>query len=121
MEASTAIVRRYLETMPARDWTTIATTLDPDVERLGPYGDDYRGVDAYVPFLRATIEALDGYEMRIDRIVATGERVVVAELSETVTMGGKRLETPEALVFDLAADGRIARVAIYLRKSFTPG
>jgi len=46
---------------------------------------------------------------------------VLAELSETVTIDGSRLETPEALVFDLAPDGRIARVAIFLRRSFNPG
>jgi hypothetical protein len=46
---------------------------------------------------------------------------VVAELSETVTIDGARLETPEALVFDVGPDGRIARVAVFLRQSFTPG
>jgi ketosteroid isomerase-like protein len=115
-----ATVRRYLDAMVQGEWDALAACLAPDVERLGPYGDDYRGVDEYVPFLRATIEALEGYVMRVDRVVAAGEAVVVAELSETVTMNGTRLETPEALVFDLAPDGRIARVAVFLRKSFTP-
>jgi ketosteroid isomerase-like protein len=113
-------VRRYLDSMVVGDWDALTECLAPDVERLGPYGDDYRGVDAYVPFLRATIGALEGYAMRVDRVVATDEHVVVAELSETVTMNGTRLETPEALVFDLDARGRIARVAIFLRRSFSP-
>ncbi|HEX4492216.1 MAG TPA: nuclear transport factor 2 family protein [Acidimicrobiia bacterium] len=113
-------VRRYLDAMARGEWDALAECLTPDVERLGPYGDDYDGVDAYVPFLRATIEALDGYVMRVDRVVAAGDALVVAELSETVTMNGTRRETPEALVFDLAPDGRIARVAIFLRTSFTP-
>jgi ketosteroid isomerase-like protein len=114
------IVRRYLDAMVAHDWEGLARCLDPDVVRLGPFGDDYRSVDAYVPFLRATLESLDGYVMRVDRVVAVSADVVMAELSETVTIDGTRLETPEALVFDLAPDGRIARVAIYLRRSFTP-
>ncbi len=118
MEAVT-VVRRYLDAMVAGDWEGLARCLDPDIVRLGPYGDDYRGVDTYVPFLRATIESLEGYVMRVDRVVAAGAGVVVAELSETVTIDGARLETPEALVFDLAPDGRIARVAIFLRRSFT--
>jgi limonene-1,2-epoxide hydrolase len=118
--ATAATVRRYLEAMPARRWDVVAACLTPDVERLGPYGDDFRGVEGYVAFLRATIEALDGYRMRIDRIVAVGSAVVLAELSETVTISGAPLETPEALVFDLAPDGLIARVAIFLRQSFTP-
>jgi ketosteroid isomerase-like protein len=113
-------VRRYLDAMVRGEWDALAACLTPEVERLGPYGDDYHGVDEYVPFLRSTIEALDDYVMRVDRVVAAGDAIVVAELSETVTMSGTRLETPEALVFDLAPDGRIARVAIFLRKSFTP-
>jgi len=119
MDAVT-VVRRYLDAMVAGDWDALAECLDPDIVRLGPYGDDYHGVDEYVPFLRSTIEALEDYEMRVDRVAAAGDAMVVAELSETVTMNGARLETPEALVFDLAPDGRIARVAIFLRKSFTP-
>jgi ketosteroid isomerase-like protein len=118
--SAVGVVRRYLDTMVAADWEGLAQCLDPDVVRLGPFGDDYRGVDVYVPFLRTTLESLEGYSMRIDRIVAVATDVVVAELSETVTFDGTRLETPEALVFDLAPDGRIARVAIYLRRSFTP-
>lgn len=115
-----AVVRRYLDTMVAHDWEGLAACLAPDIVRLGPYGDDYRGVGDYVPFLRRTLESLDDYEMRVDRVSSVGAGVVVAELSETVTIDGSRLETPEALVFDLASDGRIARVAIFLRRSFTP-
>ncbi|MDQ1534807.1 MAG: hypothetical protein QOF28_2568 [Actinomycetota bacterium] len=115
------VVRRYLDAMVARDWEGLAACLAPDIERRGPYGDDYRGVDAYVPFLRRTLESLDDYVMRVDRISDLGANVVLAELSETVTIDGSRLETPEALVFDLAPDGRIARVAIFLRRSFNPG
>ena len=114
------MVRRYLDAMVAHEWETLRACLTADVERLGPYGDDYHGVDEYVPFLRATIEALVDYVMRVDRVVASGDSVVLAELSETVTLDGTRLETPEALVFDLAPDHRIARVQIFLRKSFTP-
>jgi ketosteroid isomerase-like protein len=106
--------------MVARDWVGVAACLAPDVERLGPYGDDYHGVAEYVPFLQRTLESLDGYVMRVDRVSEVGTGVVVAELSETVTIDGARLETPEALVFDLAPDGRIARVAIFLRRSFNP-
>jgi uncharacterized protein (TIGR02246 family) len=118
--AADAVVRRYLDTMVAGDWEGLAACLAPDVVRLGPYGDDYHGVDDYVAFLRATLEALDGYVMRVDRVhTAAGDPdVVLAELSETVTIDGARMETPEALVFDLAPDGRIARVAIFLRRSF---
>jgi ketosteroid isomerase-like protein len=119
--AGGGVVRRYLDAMVAGDWDGVSACLVPDVERLGPYGDDYHHVDEYVPFLRRTLESLDGYTMRVDRISEVAPNVVLAELSETVTIDGARLETPEALVFDLAPDGRIARVAIFLRRSFNPG
>ena len=77
------MVRRYLDAMVDHDWDGLAACLAPAVERLGPYGDDYRGVDPYVAFLRATIESLEGYEMRVDRVVAAGSDLVVAELTET--------------------------------------
>lgn len=121
MGEGSAVVRRYLDAMVAHDWEALAACLTPDVVRLGPYGDDYLGVDDYVPFLRRALESLDGYVMRVDRVSAVGNDVVLAELSETVTVDGARLETPEALVFDLSPDGRIARVAIFLRRSFSPG
>lgn len=119
MEA-VAVVLEYLGTMVDHDWEGLAACLAPDVVRLGPYGDDYRGVDDYVAFLRTTLESLEGYAMRVDRVIAAAPTVVLAELSETVTIDGARLETPEAIVFDLAPDGRIARVAVFLRRSFTP-
>jgi ketosteroid isomerase-like protein len=120
MEA-VASVRRYLDTMVAHDWEGLAACLDPGIVRVGPFGDDYHGVDGYLRFLRSTLESLEGYVMTVERVLAVGADVVLAELSETVTMDGARVETPEALVFDLASDGRVARVAIYLRRSFTPG
>ena len=72
METAVAVVRRYLDTMVAHDWEGLAACLAPDIVRLGPYGDDYHGVDEYVPFLRATLESLDGYVMRVDRVSAAG-------------------------------------------------
>src|SRR4051794_12920097 len=108
MSEAVAVVRRYLDAMVAHDWQGLAACLAPDVVRLGPYGDDYQGVDEYVAFLRRTLESLDGYVMRVDRVSAVGSDVVLAELSETVSVDGSRLETPEALVFDIATDRRIA-------------
>ena len=114
------MVLEYLGTMADHDWEGLCACLAPDVVRLGPYGDDYRGVDDYMAFLRSTLESLEDYAMRVDRVIAAGPAVVLAEISETVTIDGARLETPEAIVFDLSLDGRIARVAVFLRRSFTP-
>jgi len=38
------------------------------------------------------------------------------ELTEIVEIAGSPLETPEALVFDLDDDDRIAHIAIYIQR-----
>jgi hypothetical protein len=54
---------------------------------------------------------LPGYEMRVDRVTYTrDERLAVVELTETVDVDGRRHPTPEALVFDLDADGALGRI-----------
>ena len=110
-----AVVRRYLDGLAAHSWTDVAACLAPDVERLGPYGDNIRGRDAYAEFLEHTITALAGYELRVERVLVAGTTVVV-ELNETVDDGDGRLHTDEAVVFDVD-DGLIIRVAVYLQKS----
>jgi ketosteroid isomerase-like protein len=108
------VVGRYLQALVAHDWSVVADCLAEDVVRRGPYGDDMAGREPYVTYLAGLLPTLEGYEMRVDRTVAT-ERVVTVELTETVTREGRRIETPECLVFDVA-DGRITRVAVYLRR-----
>jgi limonene-1,2-epoxide hydrolase len=109
------VVQRYLDGLAAHDWNAVADSLAPDVERLGPYNDDFRGRDAYAAFLERTICALAGYELVVDRVIADGSRVAV-ELSETVDDKHARLRTDETVVFDVA-DGSIVRVAVYLQTS----
>ena len=109
------VVERYLDGLRTHDWAAVAETLAPDVERMGPYRDAYRGRDPYVEFLAGTIETLPGYQLDVDRLIVAGG-VVTVELRETVDDGDARLETCEAVVFDTAA-GVITRVAVYLQTS----
>jgi limonene-1,2-epoxide hydrolase len=109
------VVQGYLGGLAAHDWPAVAASLAPDVERLGPYNDDFSGRENYVAFLEQTICALKGYELVVDRLIADGNRVAV-ELSETVDDGGERLHTDETVVFDVA-EGSIVRVAVYLQSS----
>jgi hypothetical protein len=53
--------------------------------------------------------------MRVDRVVYAGD-VAMAELTESV----EGTDTPESLVFDLADDGRIARISIYIQRPDFP-
>ena len=114
-EPGRAVVERYLDRMVAHDWEAMAACLAEDVVRVGPFGDTYTPREPYVAFLSELMPTLPGYAMRIGRVVETG-RTVVVELTETVTVSGSPLDTPEALVFDLDGDGRIAHIAIYIQR-----
>jgi hypothetical protein len=109
------IVERYLECVGrTHDWDALRGYLTENVVRVGPYRDRYEGRERYVAFLADLMPRLAGYEMRVDRVVYAGT-VAVAELSETVEVDGERTVTPEALVFDLDDDGRIAGLAVYVQ------
>jgi len=102
--------------MVAHDWEAMAACVTDDIVRVGPFGDEYRGKDEYVAFISDLMPQLGGYAMKVDRVVYT-QRVAMAELTESVD----GTETPESLVFDLADDGRIARISIYIqRPEFAP-
>lgn len=113
---SAAVVERYLSALARHDWPALAACLAPDVERVGPYGDTYRGRDPYVAFLRETLEALAGYALHVERLIAT-PGVVVAQLHETIDTPEGRRRTQEAVVFDLDARTLVCGVAVFLRRS----
>jgi ketosteroid isomerase-like protein len=109
------MVEQYLAAIVGHDWDGLRECITDDVVRIGPYRDRYEGRDAYVAFLADTMPRLRGYEMIVDRVTYTGDGRAFAELSETVEMNGKPVLTPEVLVFDLAPDGRIADIEIYIQ------
>ena len=88
------VVERYLAGLAAHDWGAVAATLAPEIERMGPYRDAYRGRETYARFLAQTIDALGGYQLEVDRVLVAGP-VVTVELRETVDDGDARLETPK--------------------------
>jgi len=106
------MVDEYLDRLLAHDWDGLATTLAPDVVRVGPFGDTYSGRDAYVAFIAGLMPRLPGSSMERSRSIDAGDAVTV-ELTEVVEVGGAPIRTPEALVFDLDGDGLIARITIY--------
>lgn len=109
------IVRRYLAALGAQDWTALAACVAPDVERIGPYGDVYRGRAPYVDFLREIVGGLQGYALHVERVVEA-ECTATAELHETIATADGRRRTHEAVVFDVGPEG-IRRIAVYLRKA----
>jgi ketosteroid isomerase-like protein len=109
------VVDRYLRAVADHDWSALAACLADDVVRVGPFGDTYSPKAPYLAFVEELMPTLGGYSMSVERIVDAGS-VVVAELTETVEMGGKVIVTPEALVFDLDADGLIVKVDIFIKR-----
>ena len=110
----TPVVERYLRCLVAHDWAGLAAVLSPDVVRVGPFGDTYRPRRPYLEYLSRLMPTLKAYRLGLERIVARGT-VAVAQLSETMEVDGKPVETKEALVFDVGPDGLIARIEIYIQ------
>jgi ketosteroid isomerase-like protein len=109
------VVERYLDAITAHDWDGLRDCVAHDVVRIGPYGDRYEGREAYVAFIADTMPKLRGYRMRVDRVTYTSDTLAFAELSETVELDGEPVRTPEALVFELDADGRIAHIEVFIQ------
>ena len=110
------VVERYLAAIVSHDWDGLRACITDDVVRTGPFGDRYEGREPYVAFIAETMPSLRRYEMRVARVTYAGG-LAFAELSETVEVGDELTVTPEVLVFELADDGRIARIDIYIKRS----
>ena len=110
----------YLEALASQDWPRVEACVSAGIRRHGPFGDDFEGAEAYLAFLRSTMESLSGYHLDIDRVSEAGTRRCFVELRETITVGGYPMVTHECLVFALDGAGRIAEVAIYIRQDPPP-
>lgn len=114
-DKDSGVVMRYLEGIVAHDWEAVASCLAEDVVRIGPFGDTYSGRRTYLDFLSGLMPTLQEYSMRVDRLETEG-RLAVVELTETMSIEGRTVATPEALLFDLDARGLIGRIGIYIQR-----
>lgn len=110
------ILDRYFEALRAHDWERLAACLADDVERTGPYLDVLRGREAYAAFLAKVLPTLRNYRLEVREVRRISDRSAVALLSEILDVDGRSTEFPEAILFDLDADGRIVRVDVYLKQ-----
>ena|SRR6478672_11360864 len=109
------IVERYLHAIASHEWDVVDECIADDIIRVGPYGDRYEGRDDYLAFIADLMPKLKGYAMKLDRVTYASDALAFVELRETVEVDGKPMVTPEVLVFELAGDGRIARVDIFIQ------
>lgn len=113
------IVERYLATMTSHDWDDLRACLADPFRRIGPYGDVKADQDAYVAFLSDLMPRLPNYSLDVHRVTYVDGRAF-AELTESMDVDGRMRHTPEVLVFDLAPDGRISQVEIYIQRHGDP-
>jgi predicted ester cyclase len=112
------VVEGYLHAVATQDWHGMRASVRDDVVRIGPFGDTYTGRDAYIEFLSNLMPTLPGYSMDVARVTYLDDGCrAIAELSETVTIDGVPTVTPEVLLFDLDAKGRIERIEIFTRRA----
>ena len=114
--SQTAVLERYFQALRSHDWASLAECLAEDVHRTGPYQDVVEGKRAYVEFLSRVLPTLENYSLTVTRIREIGDTSAVAELTERLDVDGVSKPFPEAIFFDFAADGRIRRVDIYVKK-----
>jgi hypothetical protein len=103
-------VSRYRTATEAGDVDGFMATLAPDVEVVSPISGRmvFRGQDDVRILLSAVYGTLNG--LRWTRTVGDGDsQIVVGE----ARIAGVRMT--DAMVFDLAADGRIRRISPHLR------
>jgi hypothetical protein len=103
-------LRRYLSASAAGDIEGLMSTLTPDVEVISPISGRmvFRGQSDLELLLGAVYGSLDG--LHWSEPIGDGER--------RVAVGHARLlgvRMTDAMVFDLAPDGRIRRIAPHLR------
>ena len=110
------ILERYFDAIRSHGWETLGDCVTEDVHRTGPYLDVIEGRQAYVEFLARIVPSLPNYSLVVRRIHPLAGGSAVAEIAESLDLGGVQTEIPEALFFDFADDGRIRRVDIYIKK-----
>jgi hypothetical protein len=112
-------VEDFVESYRAHDWARLAGCLsDSGFERVGPYLDVIDSKTEYVAFLQRVVPTLGPrYELAPVRI-SRGEdgTTAFAELIERVEIEGTLTDIPEVIVFDLAADGLIGRMRLFLQQ-----
>lgn len=103
-------IARYRTASEAGDIDGIMATLTPDVELISPISGRmvFRGDDDVELLLRGVYGSLKG--LRWTDALGEGERRVI--VGEARLLG---VRLTDAMVFDLAADGRIRRISPHLR------
>jgi SnoaL-like domain len=111
------VVEDFLEHYNAQDWDALARCFSPTgFHRVGPYGDTIDSSAEYVSFLARVVPTLgERYRLELVRVLYA-DRAATAELVEHFEVNGEVRKTPEAIVYDLDADGLITSMHLYVQR-----
>lgn len=116
MDQDTAdeLIDTYFECLDTRDYETLLTILADDIELVTGVGERHAGLDDVREYYTAVRGDRDSnHETHRRRY---GDDFAVVEGEATLNDGGDTIESEFCDVFDFA-DGGLARVAIYSRRS----
>jgi hypothetical protein len=104
----------YFDSLDSTDYETLFTILADDFELVTGVGEVYRGIDDVQDYYRETRGDRDSNHETVRR--RYGDDFAVVEGEATLNDGDGTVESEFCDVFDFA-DGELARVAIYSRRS----
>jgi ketosteroid isomerase-like protein len=116
-EHNVEVVRRSIDAYNRRDFETMRTLNDPDVEldwseSRGLDAGVYRGHDEAMAFYRQFFDAFEVIEIEPERFVERADSVVVPNRARLVGRDGVETTTHSAVAFHFR-DGRIARIQLH--------
>lgn len=102
--------------MAAHDWPGVRAALTDDFTRDGPYEEHvFPDPDTYVAFLAGLLPTIQGHSVEITRTDRTPATAYV-ELTEGMAVDGAPHHVRVCGVFELAPDGRISHLEVYVRR-----
>jgi len=110
-------VAQYVDGMNAHDWRTVRASFDDRFERIGPFPEHhFTDPDVYTQFLADLLPTLEQHTVEVVRADTIGD-VCYLTIRERLRRDGTDVDSYLCLACDLTAQGRIARIEAFLRRT----
>jgi hypothetical protein len=111
-EPAGRVIEQFFVSLTARDWEALGRVLAPQVERIGPFGDQVVGRDRYLDLLMRTVPS--EYRNDVLRITSSPDgRSGFARVTEHLQYPHQELHLEETYCFDLDQTGLLSRIEIF--------
>src|SRR6516164_6255883 len=108
-EPAGRVIEQFFVSLTARDWEALGRVLAPQVERIGPFGDQVVGRDRYLDLLMGTVPS--EYRNDVLRITSSPDgRSGFARVTEHLQYPHQELHLEETYCFDLDQTGLLSRI-----------